>query len=138
VNNKKVLRIIDVNINRAQEGLRVAEDVMRFILNDSGATSRLKQLRHKIYKILESSKVTKSSLCNWRDTDKDYQKDFSNLEKRKCWQDIFFANIQRSKESLRVLEEFFKLEDQKTGENFKALRFRLYKQEKNIVDRYFK
>jgi len=137
VNSKEILRIIDVNINRAQEGLRVAEDVMRFILNDSSATSQLKKLRHRIQSILELSKIKKRILCQSRNVSKDCGKEFSFLEKKSNWQSIFFANIQRAKESLRVLEEFFKLSDNSIGEKFKALRFKLYEHEKDIIGRHF-
>src|SRR6185369_9776976 len=43
-----VLRALDANCNRAREAFRVAEDVARFILNDTKLLSRLKQLRHAV------------------------------------------------------------------------------------------
>ena len=50
--------------------------------------------------------------------------------KRAGYRDIFEANIERVKESLRVLEEFFKLVDLKRSASFKDLRFKIYDIEK--------
>ena len=49
---KKILRIIDANVNRATEGLRVAEDIVRFVLDDGKLTSKLKNVRHELVKTL--------------------------------------------------------------------------------------
>ncbi len=58
--NKALLyRIIDANINRAVEGLRVVEEVCRFILRSRSLTNRLKIIRHKIFDILETSDLKK-------------------------------------------------------------------------------
>ena len=47
--------------------------------------------------------------------------------------DIFSANIQRAKESLRALEEFFKLIDKKDSAKFTGLRFKVYEIEKKAL-----
>lgn len=39
------MRIIDVNINRATEGLRVVEELCRFVLEDQKLTLSIKKLR---------------------------------------------------------------------------------------------
>src|SRR5262245_52944153 len=46
------LRILDANLNRATEGLRVIEDYCRFALDDRHLTQRCKQLRHDLVTIL--------------------------------------------------------------------------------------
>jgi hypothetical protein len=136
VKNKNILRIIDVNLNRAKEGLRVCEDITRFILNDSASTRALKLLRHKIQEITANSNIDKNSLCRARDIRGDCGMDFCVLEKKDTWQSVFAANMQRAKEALRVLEEFSKLFKGNTGERFKSLRFRLYAQEKRLTEKY--
>ena len=50
--------------------------------------------------------------------------------------DIFFANMQRSKESVRVLEEFLKLIDTQLSDRFKRIRFDLYETEKKALTRF--
>ena len=40
--NAGVMRLIDVNLNRAREGLRVVEDAYRFIREDERVQKKLK------------------------------------------------------------------------------------------------
>ena len=60
-----------------------------------------------------------------RSTDSEKQRD--NLV------DLFLANTQRGKESLRVLEEVLKLFDGDLSQKFKKFRFKLYGIEKTAV-----
>jgi thiamine-phosphate pyrophosphorylase len=41
-------RLIDANLNRMNEGLRVLEDIARFLLDDATLSARLKSLRHQL------------------------------------------------------------------------------------------
>ena len=133
--DKDILRIIDVNLNRAREGLRVCEEVVRFVLNDASLTKGLKSIRHKIQSIIKSADTDEGLLCQARNVKDDVGTELTRLEKRDGWRSIFFANMQRVKESLRVLEEFFKLFDRNTGERFKDLRFQVYEFEKKAIKR---
>lgn len=45
---EQTLRIIDANVNRIGEGLRVLDDVSRLLLNSSDLSQRLKNLRHEL------------------------------------------------------------------------------------------
>jgi len=40
--NSKLFQIIDVNVNRSVEGLRVVEEICRFILEDNSLTHKIK------------------------------------------------------------------------------------------------
>jgi hypothetical protein len=123
-------RIIDANINRAKEGLRVCEEITRFVLNDSSLTAKLKAARHSIDKIF-SVLPHRCQLLRNRDIRKDVGKTLHLDElKRADFSDIFYANIQRAKESVRVLEEFSKLTKKEASLNFKRLRYGLYEIEK--------
>ena len=42
------VRIIDANANRAREGLRVLEDIARFMLDRGDLTELAKRLRHEV------------------------------------------------------------------------------------------
>lgn len=132
VNSARIInRIIDANINRAKEGLRVSEEVTRFILNDKSLTLKLRNARHEIDTIFEYTK--KEDLLNARNSTSDIGKDISKGElKRKDYKDIFFANIQRAKESVRVLEEFSKVINTKKALNFKKVRYWLYEIERDF------
>ena len=132
----KTLRIIDANQNRAKEGLRVCEEVVRFILNDTKLTGEFRTSRHKISKIISSLPVDRKELLKHRDTEKDIGKDISERTNRAGYQDIFSANIQRVKESLRVLEEFSSLVSKDARQRFKRLRFKVYNLEKKTIEKF--
>jgi hypothetical protein len=46
VTTKNHYRVIDANLNRLREGIRVVEDIYRYILDDKDIASRLKNIRH--------------------------------------------------------------------------------------------
>jgi len=77
-----------------------------------------------------------SALVEVRNSNQDVGRDiYINELKRSNCADIFFANIQRVKESIRVLEEFSKLKDINTAIKFKRLRYKIYEIEKRVVKR---
>ena len=43
----ELFRVIDANLNRLKEGVRVVEDIMRYRDNNKELSSKLKLLRHK-------------------------------------------------------------------------------------------
>ena len=49
--SQDTLRIIDANLNRTGEGLRVLEETARLSLNDAALTQRLKNLRHDAVRV---------------------------------------------------------------------------------------
>lgn len=127
----KLLRIIDVNLNRSQEGLRVCEDIVRFILNDRKMLRSFKSLRHKVGALAKRIYRKRPLLLKSRNVKKDVGKITTYREgRRKNIGDVFRANIGRVKESLRVLEETSKLLDRRISQSFKTIRFRVYELEK--------
>ena len=128
-------RIIDANINRLKEGLRVLEEIARFHLSNYKFTSELKNLRHRIDTLLKNLPAT-IKLIKQRDASRDIGKNiYANELKRKDVRDIFFANMQRAKESVRVLEEFSKLININIAVGFKKIRYRIYELEKKIAQK---
>ncbi|MCX5710690.1 MAG: thiamine-phosphate pyrophosphorylase [Candidatus Omnitrophica bacterium] len=131
----KIIRVIDANLNRAKEGLRVVEEIARFILEDRLLTESVKSIRHKI-RTLSKNLIKTDLLLESRDSCGDIGKDIRADElKRKDIPDIFYANIQRVKESIRVLEEFSKIIDKNSSTGFKRMRYSLYEIEKKAVKR---
>lgn len=128
--HEKIERMIDANLNRAREGLRVVEDIARFILDSEELTERVKSLRSEIAKIEKSGNFTLN-----RDTENDVGVELSSEieQERADIIDIFNANIKRVQESLRVLEEAFKLIDIEKAKKFKSMRYETYKIEKAMV-----
>ena len=124
-----VNRIIDANFNRLKEGLRVCEEITRFILDDKKLTAELKGARHKADSLIR--RLDRAELLEDRDTAGDIGKRICAGElKRSGVSGIFFANMQRVKESIRVLEEFLKLKDARLALGFKKLRYGIYEIEK--------
>lgn len=127
-------RIIDANINRAKEGLRVCEEITRFILERRQLTLELKKVRHKI-EAAAARLPRQQELLAARKSSRDIGKNiYINELKRKNLSDIFFANIKRAEESIRVLEEFAKLGNRRLAVEFKSIRYRVYEIEKKIDD----
>ena len=125
--NEKLFRLIDVNLNRLREGIRVVEDCQRYIFDNSTLTKKLKSLRHKV-KVENFEEFLK-----YRDIVGDIAKNSTKSEKcRTNIKDILIANIKRAEESARVLEESFKFVDSLKAEDFKTIRYELYDIEKEI------
>lgn len=133
--DKDIYRIIDANLNRSREGLRVCEEITRFVLNSPALTRELKSIRHKISNAAKDGSVGHSRLCASRDSEADIGRcsKLPSEMKRADLVDIFAANMERAKESIRVLEEVFKLIDKGTSAGFAKLRFRAYEVEKKTV-----
>jgi thiamine-phosphate pyrophosphorylase len=128
------LRIIDANLNRIGEGLRLLEELARMILNDVNLTQQLKTMRHQI---LETDQRFNQRLLQARDSEGDVG---INLEappkKEPELTSILVANSRRVQESLRTIEELAKIPDTKLDtEKFKKARFDLYTIERNLLSR---
>jgi len=129
--DKRVLRIMDANINRAKEGLRVIEDFVRFVMDDKELSEELKKLRHEIsLNIMDYLEILSS-----RDSEGDVgiRIKLESENRREDLKDIIISNFKRCQESLRVLEEFSKLYDINLSGNFKKLRYKAYQLEKGIL-----
>lgn len=122
--------LLDANFNRAREALRVCEDLERFGARRAPANSaRLRALRHGVTAVLR--RLPRKELLGGRDVAADPGRAPHRHEKvRKNTDDIYFANLQRAKESLRVLEEVLKLAEPSLSVRIKKLRFDVYDYEK--------
>lgn len=136
-NTKIINRIIDANINRSKEGLRVCEEITRFIIDNRILTLEFKKIRHRIDTILRSLPANLTLLEERRSLKDVGRNIYVNELKRENYQDIFFANIQRVKESIRVLEEFTKLINVNTAREFKKIRYEIYEVEKKTAQKFF-
>ncbi|MBU0605382.1 MAG: thiamine-phosphate pyrophosphorylase [Candidatus Omnitrophica bacterium] len=134
---RDIFRIVDANFNRSREGLRVCEEITRFIMNSPALTKELKALRHGITGIIRSSPGTAKECLESRNSVSDCGRipDFEIEVSRREAADIFSANIERVKESIRVLEEFFKLINMDLSAKLSRLRFKTYDIEKRAIKR---
>jgi thiamine-phosphate pyrophosphorylase len=129
------LRIIDANINRIGEGLRVLEEFARLALDDPGLTGRLKDMRHKIVHV---DADLQQRLIGARDATGDVGAGMiaAGEENRRDAAETIIANARRVQESLRVLEEIAKEPEAsiKSG-GYEKARFELYTIEKELLSR---
>lgn len=135
--NQQLLQVIDANLNRAREGLRVCEDISRFTIADKDIARSLKLIRHNATRaLLHSKNISLKKLLQTRNTEKDVLKfvDFKKHRKADI-ETILMANIERAKESLRVLEECCKIVDENASRKYRRLRFNTYDAEKRIAER---
>ncbi|RXI37311.1 thiamine-phosphate pyrophosphorylase [Arcobacter cloacae] len=119
--NENYLRLIDANLNRLREGIRVVEDIFRYVYNDKQTAIKLKELRHlsRLENYIE--------LLETRDVKNDVlRSSIKSEQNRGDLYSILIANFKRAQESSRVLEEFTKLTSIKDSENFKYIRYELY------------
>ncbi|CAM3478083.1 thiamine-phosphate pyrophosphorylase [Arcobacter aquimarinus] len=119
--NENYLRLIDANLNRLREGIRVVEDIFRYLYNDKQTALKLKELRHlsrleNYIELLETRNVKNDVL----------RSSIKSEQNRSDLSSILIANFKRAQESSRVLEEFTKLTSIKDSENFKYIRYELY------------
>lgn len=133
----QTLQTVDANANRAREGIRVCEDIARFILNLPEWAKNLKALRHKVTKAVALCVESDAQLLSARNTQKDpgkpatYDVRQTNLSIRT----ILTKNLHRAQEASRVLEELSPLlgAPESTAE-FKDIRFALYDAEKHLIE----
>ncbi|MFH0877300.1 MAG: thiamine-phosphate pyrophosphorylase [Candidatus Omnitrophota bacterium] len=129
-------RLIDANFNRAKEGLRVCEDIVRFHLNHARLTQKFKNIRHRLSAILKSANIDPLGLIQERNIRRDVAKISCLSKKKASFCQIFLANMQRTKEALRVLEEFLKLFDKTATRKIQHLRFQCYALEQETIKKF--
>jgi len=120
-----LFRVIDANLNRLREGVRVVEDIARYSHNNTTLAIKLKSLRHqsKIHD-LQSLLTSRDSINDVLRPTVESEMDRNNLES------IIIANYKRAQESARVLEEMYKVVEPALSETFKNIRYELYSLEK--------
>lgn len=117
--------MVDANLNRLKEGIRVIEDIARYVHNDKERATSLKTLRHQCrIEPLEELLASRDSI---RDV---LRPSMPSEMNRTDLKSIMIANYKRGQESSRVLEELYKIVDPSLSEQFKHIRYELYTLEK--------
>ena len=126
-----VYRILDANLDRAREGLRIIEEWCRFGLNNTELTEECKKIRQELAQ-LHGSEIRQA-----RNTPEDVGTDLSHPqeENRANIEALLQANLCRVQEALRVLEEYGKLYQIQLGTICKKLRYRVYTLESYLLNR---
>ncbi|MFC1918563.1 thiamine phosphate synthase [Chloroflexota bacterium] len=133
----KILRIIDANLNRVGEGLRLLEEIARLVLDDAALTQQLKTMRHEL---VRSDSSFQQQLLQSRNSigDVGSSMEVPGEEKEKELPLVLVANARRVQESLRTLEELAKVPDTAPAldpDKFKQARFSLYTVEQKLLSR---
>lgn len=124
-------RLIDANGNRAREGLRVVEDVARFVLHDAGVCAELKAVRHGLRGVIDRLPVDRGALLAWRDTAGDVGTGIATdaEHSRAGLPAVVAAASGRLTEALRAIEEAVKAigaEGPALAAEVEAMRYRSY------------
>jgi thiamine-phosphate pyrophosphorylase len=127
--NVPLFRILDANLDRAREGLRVVEEWCRFGLDDAALVALCKQLRQEL------GHWHHSEFRLARDTTGDVGTNLSHVreESRSDIPAVLQANLCRVQEALRALEEYGKVYDPAMGSAFKQMRYQVYTLESKLL-----
>ena len=130
----RVYRVLDVNLNRLREGLRVVEDYCRLVCDDDQAL-RVKDLRHDIRSLVDEKLNTLCLASRQAESDIGRQTYTLTEASRENWPALLQANLKRAQEAARVIEECAKLVDHsELSRGIKALRFTLYELEQSLLN----
>ena len=127
-------RIIDANINRMAEGIRVIEDHSRFITENKEVNKQLREIRHKARKTL---KELDSDLISSRESLSDNGLKISGnskLDNKTTEKELLLSNFKRIQEAVRSIEENLKITgDYDKSKQFEQIRFEIYEIEKQYM-----
>jgi hypothetical protein len=131
---RKIFRVLDANLNRLREALRVIEEYYRFIDGRPAVCGRLKKLRHMLTDV-EGALGRRDLLAN-RDTARDCFAGGNRpeeLDRRGGLGALLAANFKRGQEACRVIEEYAKIiGGMELSGKAKTARFALYAFEKEL------
>ncbi len=119
-------RIIDANLNRCGEGLRVVEEVVRLGLDDRTLTEHVKQLRHDLGSVIQrigpirlaQAPISRTTFGREATSAQEYQ--------RTDLLSLLTLNWKRVQQGLRTLEESLKLSSIELAQRIEAIRYRSY------------
>ncbi len=129
---RTLLRAIDANRNRALEGLRVCEDVIRFGFHATTIVKRLRAIRHGVAHAIHALPAAPGELLRARDTTTDIGRRFK-APRLSSTEQVVLVNFQRVKEALRVLEELSRLLAPAKARAFQRFRFDVYAVERSVL-----
>lgn len=118
--------MIDANLNRASEALRVLEDAARFALEDGALGARLKAIRHEIREA--TAVIPASRLRRGRDVEGDpgRKAKVAGEERRRDWAEVAAVAGSRLAEALRSLEELLKIDHPAAAARIERCRYESY------------
>ena len=125
-------RVVDANLNRTREGLRVCEDVVRLSFGSGRHFRRLRSLRYALNDQARRLPCGPADLAQARDSRRDVGRQMAPSRVASA-QQLLLINLQRAKEALRVLEECSRVLAPRHVSGFQQLRFRAYDIERELL-----
>ena len=128
--DQRISQIIDANLDRAREGLRVLEDWARFGLGSEDIVTRIKNFRQILGKNhLEIYKKSRNFI-------EDKCKGLTHVEQnaRKSPEKIISSNSARIQEALRVIEEFSRGHNFELSKIASKIRYEIYSLEIELLN----
>lgn len=126
-------RALDANLNRAAEGIRVVEDIVRFEYDLGPLAAEFRELRHGLREAAQLLPGGEAALVSARDSRGDVARNAPHLDEDRP-RDVLTANLKRAQEAARVLEELSKPLGGRVSSRFGEIRFRIYDLEKNLAE----
>ncbi|MFA6470963.1 MAG: thiamine phosphate synthase [Candidatus Latescibacterota bacterium] len=133
--SRDILRLLDANLNRAVEGIRILEETARMIMNNCQITAEIKELRHSLVAVSRQENMLNRNMLLARDSEHDILRngETDSERTRTDLDSIIRANAGRAQEAVRGLEEYVKLVYPTLSVQYKLIRFRLYDIEKTLI-----
>ncbi len=127
--DNRIAQLIDANLDRAREGLRVLEDWCRFGLKREDFSISIKDWRQQLgayhHSIYRNARLTSS--------DPAMGVSHPLQKKRSTPEQIVIANSSRVQEALRVIEEFTRITDPNLSQIATNIRYKTYEIEIKII-----
>ena len=124
-----VERLLDANLDRAREGLRVLEDWARFALDRSDLVARCKDMRQRLGRL----HADRYKLARHTASDPAAGMGHPAQLERQDPSQVIGANASRVAEALRVLEEFGRSDAPVLAAEAAAIRYQLYDLEVDLL-----
>jgi thiamine-phosphate pyrophosphorylase len=121
-----IYRILDANLNRALEGIRVVEEYCRFAREDEHLAGQCKALRHELVACV--APLSRERLHAARDALTDVGVSLNTRQEyiRSDVNSVVAANWSRVEQALRSIEEYLKVVTPALAETVERLRYRAY------------
>jgi len=128
--DNRIAQLIDANLDRAREGLRVMEDWCRFGLKRSDFSIQIKDWRQQLgvhhHNIYRKARLTSN--------DPAMGVSHPLQQVRTTPESVFIANSSRVQEALRVIEEFTRTTDPRLCEIATKIRYNAYEIELKVLN----
>ncbi len=125
-----VSQLIDANLDRAREGLRVIEEWCRFALDRKDLVITLKNYRHQLGQHHHEDYKKARSTSNDQGAGLTHPAQAKRIEP----QEIISANFARAQEALRVLEEFCRHSAPELAKIAANIRYEIYDLEIQVLE----